>query len=201
MSTVLLHLPYFPNVFWLKQFVTADKVLIEHCENFVKGSFRNRCEIAGPNGRQLLSIPVTGGRDHHQVYREVAISYESDWQKNHWQSIKAAYGSAPYFEHYDYKLQALFTERSEFLFAHNLQVLSTVLKLLKQPTDIVLTEVYEKATAGISDMRKTKQVEADFKPPRYYQLFEERHGFMSNLSVLDLLFNLGPRSMDYLRDI
>ncbi|MFN8288198.1 MAG: WbqC family protein [Chitinophagales bacterium] len=198
---VLLYLPYFPNVFWLKHFLQADEVLIEAEENVVKGSFRNRCEIAGPNGRQLLSVPLNGGRDHHQAYKHTLMRYDIDWRKNHWQSIKAAYGSAPYFEHYDYKLQPLFNTTEANLFAHNQKVLQTVLGLLKVQKPYALTQQYTKSAEGFTDLRNTKALEAQFSAPRYYQVFEDRHGFMNNLSVLDLLFNLGPRSMEYLREI
>src|SRR4051812_2271477 len=99
MNAALLYLPYLPDAPWFAHYLKYPAIFLEHEENFVKASGRNRSRIAGPNGLQTLSIPLEGGRDHHRKYREVKISYQSDWQKIHWQSIRTAYGSAPYFEH------------------------------------------------------------------------------------------------------
>lgn len=197
MASLLLYLPYWPNIFWLKNYLTAGEVFIEKHESFLKGSNRNRCEIAGPNSRQLLSIPLQGGRDHHQLYTEVQL-YGTEWQKKHWQSIRSAYGSAPFFEHYTHKIEALYSQSETSLFLFNEKLLATTLTLLKVPAKHAYTETYKKQPEQSADYRNAKGAEAAYTYNRYYQVFEDRNGFMSNLCVLDVIFNLGPQAKDYL---
>ncbi|MFN8298343.1 MAG: WbqC family protein [Chitinophagales bacterium] len=197
MQPVLLYLPYLPSVGWFKDYLSGAEVFIEAEENFVKSSKRNRAEIVGGNGRLLLSIPVAGGRDHHQKYRDTQ-THGTDWQKSHWQSLRSAYGSSPFFEHYGPVLEPLFNGAETNLFAFNLRMLNTLLRLLKSSQQYALTTAYTKQPEGVLDYR-SKAGSYTFK--RYYQVFEDRHGFQADLSVVDLLFNLGPQSLNYLKDI
>lgn len=195
MNTALLELPYLPNVIWFRNFLKHKNILIEREENFVKSSFRNRCEIAGANGKQKLSIPIVGGRDHHQLYRNVKIDNSVTWQKIHWQSIRSAYGSTPFFEFYAERFQPFFEKEFEFLFEFNHELLKTVLKILKTEKEFELTSVFEKNSEGVIDLRGKKEAEV---LKRYYQPFEERNEFQGNLSVIDVVFNLGPQAKEYL---
>lgn len=197
MEPVLLYLPYLPSVGWFKQYLQAGEVFIEARENFVKSSQRNRASIVGGNGRLLLSIPVAGGRDHHQTYKDT-LTHGTDWQKSHWQSLRSAYGSSPFFEHYGPVLELLYNGTETNLFDFNQRLLNTLLRLLKINKPYALTQEYQKTPEGVLDLRKGIP-----QPtlPRYYQVFEDRHGFQPDLSVVDLLFNLGPQSLNYLKDI
>jgi hypothetical protein len=194
MSSALFYLPYYPNITWLQNFVKQESVFIEASENFVKSTLRNRCEIAGANGKQLLTIPIIGGRDHHQLYKGVKISYTENWQKKHWQSICSAYGSAPFFEFYSHKFQAFYEKEFEFLFEFNLELLRTTLSALKLKSNFELTTTYGKEVTGKLDFRSDKE-KSELK---YYQVFEERNGCIQNLCALDLIFNEGNRSSEIL---
>ncbi len=198
MHTALLPLTYLPNVYWFSIFLKHPHVLIEQAENFRKGTFRNRCEIAGANGRILLSIPLKGGRDHHRLFKETEIDYTIDWQRNHWQSISSAYGSSPFFEHYQHYFTPHFKTEEKQLFNFNLSVLNTILSVIKTQKDFDFTNTYEKLPLDKFDFRDTKQQNSDFCNPHYIQPFEPHTGFMYNLSIIDLIFNLGPSTKNYL---
>ena len=196
MNASLLSLHYLPNVQWFKNYLDAENVWIEQHENFVKSTGRNRCYIAGANGKQILTIPLMGGRDHHRKYTETRISYQSNWQDNHWQSTKSAYGSAPYFEFYAHIFQNFYERQPEFLYDFNLNLLRAVLKALKIKKEFELTADYQKSPEGVLDLRQYRHSPAPL--PRYYQVFDDRQGFTPNLSIIDLIFNLGPGSLSYL---
>ncbi|HLP19351.1 MAG TPA: WbqC family protein [Chitinophagales bacterium] len=188
--SAVLYLPYLPNINWLQNFIKHQPVVIEQHENFVKSTFRNRCMIAGANGPQLLSVPLLGGRDHHQPYRNVRISNTGHWQKKHWQAIRSAYGSAPYYEYYADRFESFYLKEFEFLFDFNLELLGLLVKALKLNSQITLTESFETAVQNRADLRNV-YYGTDIK---YYQVFAERNGFVPNLCALDLLFNQGPES-------
>lgn len=196
----VISLEYLPSIHWFAQYLKCEQVYIERHENFVKSTGRNRCAIAGANGQQLLSIPMIGGRDHHQPYTSVAISYKADWQSNHWQSIVSAYGSTPYFEHYEYRLKPFYNKQYENLFELNLQLLQVVLKLLKAEREILFTPGYAKTMDGLTDLRSVRKGEEPSLPP-YYQIFSDKNGFIPNLSIIDLLFHQGPAAKEYLMNV
>ena len=197
MSAALFSLHYLPEINWFVNYLTYENIFVERCENFPKSTFRNRCEIAGANGKQVLSIPVRGGRDHHQKYFETKISNVNHWQKNHWQSIQSAYGSAPFFEFYEARLKKNYERDFEFLFEFNTEILKTLLKILKTEKEVQYTKVFEKEIKAMKDLRSVKKREHVLLP-RYYQIFEERNGFISNLSIIDLIFHLGPQAKSFL---
>ncbi len=172
-------------------------IYIEQHENFVKGTSRNRAVIATAQGRQTLSIPLKGGRDHHQRYQTTQTSTAEPWQKKHLHSLQAAYASAPYYEHYIHRLLPFYTTPQPLLFDFNMQLLRELLNILKMEREIILTTHYETASVAFSDRRNEKRwlLRGDF--PRYYQTFEDRHGFLPNLCALDVLFHLGPQAKDY----
>lgn len=198
MQKAVFYLPYMPNISWMHRFLFCDG-RIEYCENFVKSTGRNRCHIAGVNGKLMLSIPVTGGRDHHQLYNSVKINYDNSWQRMHWQSICSAYGSTPFFLHYAPRFEDFYAQQFDLLFQYNLQLLAVVLKCLKAERQIKFTEQYHKLLDGEHDYRKS--VEENIVMPPYYQAFNEKNGFTPNLSIIDLLFNLGPQAQNYLRTL
>ena len=200
MSAAVLELPYLPNISWFKNYVRYEQIWIEQHENFVKSGSRNRCRIAGANGLQTLTIPLQGGRDHHRLYTNTQIAYHSDWQKNHWHSIRSAYGSAPYFEFYAHLFQKFYEKQYPLLFDFNLELLRATLAALKMKKGFEFTTVYENKFDDKTDLRSQRNASTETPNlPRYYQVFEERNGFIADLSVLDLIFNLGPQSSDYLR--
>ncbi|MBK8658358.1 MAG: WbqC family protein [Bacteroidetes bacterium] len=195
MNSAIFCLHYLPNIEWYCHFIRFENVILEKHENFVKSSFRNRCDIYGANGRLTLSIPVSGGRDHHRLYTETNVFNGSNWQHVHWNSIVSAYGKAPFFDYYAPQLQEYYLKEWESLFDFNLQLLQQLNTILKIETPITFTESFENEPGnGITDCRNLKP----FFLSRYYQSFESRHGFIPNLSILDLLFHEGPLAVNYL---
>jgi hypothetical protein len=197
----ILSLAYLPSVSWCAAVWNIEDVYIEACENYQKGSLRNRCHIAGPHGIQRLSIPLIKGKHQQTPICEVRIAYDEPWQRQHWRTIKTAYGNAPFFEHYADGLAPFYERRYEFLFDYNLDLLMFIFqKKLGWNGSFILTHEWlptEKWTPA-DDLREAFSGEADewpewFYPARYPQVFEERNGFLPNLSVLDLLFCCGKR--------
>jgi hypothetical protein len=197
METYLITLPYLPSIHWFRNFLRFENVYIEREENFVKSTYRNRCEIAGANSRQMLSIPLQGGRDHHRLYKETRILNDKRWQKIHWQSIRSAYGSAPFFEFYEDRFFRFYETEFEYLFDFNYQLLQSLIMTLKIDKSFRFTEVYETRPETTVDCRNVSKKEIETNP-RYYQVFETRNGFQPNLSIIDLIFHEGPAAKDYL---
>lgn len=172
--------------------------ILEKQENFPKQTFRNRTQIYGANALLNLVIPIkhTGER----LYQFTQISYAEDWQKQHWKSIKNAYQSAPYFEFYEDRFAKIYENQWENLYNFNLNALEIVFKLLKINKEFSFTKTYATQPEG-EDFRKLFSAkEAKFGEfQHYYQVFSDKYGFLNDLSICDLLFNLGPESLIYLK--
>ena len=177
-------------------------ILIEHCENYQKRSFRNKCLIATANGVQSLIVPLESGKNAQQSMRDVKIANVERWQLRHWQAIRSAYGKSPYFEHYAAVLDPFFAKKYTFLFDMNMEILNNTLKWLKCENKIDFTTEFNADYSndrGILDMRNRFRKEKDLEGNRRYpQVFEDRFGFTDGLSVLDLLFCMGPSARQYL---
>ncbi|MGE0636161.1 MAG: WbqC family protein [Bacteroidia bacterium] len=187
---------YFASVGVYAVILQSENVLFEKQENFVKQTFRSRCEIYGANGKQLLSVPVEK-RGNHIPITEVRVSYKEDWQKIHWRSIVSAYRNSPYFEYYADDFQPFFDTKIELLFDLNMSLHKIIMKLLKAEINHEFTQTYiSDFGENVLDLRKKEIILPGI--PIYNQVFEERHGFISNLSILDLLFNSGPDALDIL---
>ncbi|MBK6931191.1 MAG: WbqC family protein [Saprospirales bacterium] len=207
---VVLELHYLPPVSWMALAAHAGAVRLEACEHYQKGSFRNRCLIAGPNGTQRLSIPLRKGKHQQTPVRAVRLAYDEPWQQVHWRSIQAAYGNAPYFDHFAGELEQFYQNRLEFLFDFNLGLLQFLLKNLGLSPEIACTESYsdknsEDFPAGRLDFKNTISPKRTppprwFYPAPYPQVFTERHGFLPDLSSLDLLFCCGKQSTQVLQN-
>ena len=207
-QAILVELQYFPPIQYLSKFLQYEKVCIEQHENYLKRSYRNRCHIAMANGLQRLSVPLRKGKNEQQSIRGVRISYEENWQKIHWASIISAYNNAPFFEHYEHYFQPFFTNKFEFLFDFNLEILETILKIVGLKEEIDLTNTFEKETSpSILDFRNQinprqpdGKGDPSFTAAKYSQVFEEKNGFIPNLSILDLIFCTGPQAVDILEN-
>jgi len=201
---ILLELNYLPPVSWMATAWQNEQIELEAQEHFEKGSYRNRCHIAGPNGVQRLSIPLFKGKHQQTPVREVRISYDEAWQRLHWRSIVAAYGSAPYFEHYAAGLERFYTQNFPFLFDFNLELLQWVCAKINCKTEFLFSETFRPYKIQMPDdyrglIRPKQEVRPEwFQPAPYSQVFAERHGFLEDLSVLDLLFCCGKRSGEIL---
>lgn len=204
MNAILIESQYTGCCGYWNLLLQADSILIDRQEHFVKRSYRNRAHILGANGILRLSIPLESGKHQRAAMKDVRISYRQDWQKLHWESLVSAYRRSPYFEYYEDGFRKLYNEPVEHLIEYNTQWMMAVASLLKITLPISFTEKYY-----TTDEFTGKDFRSYFMPhkknglnlPAYPQVFSDRFEFQEDLSVLDVLFNLGPRSTDYLKNI
>lgn len=198
MAAILIDVQYLPPVSWFARVVQAKEVLFERCENFVKATNRHRTEIAMTKGRHILSIPLKGGRDSHRLYTDTQISYDAaNWQKSHWHSIVAAYGSAPFFEFYEHKLKPFYTKPYPGLFDYNLELIQLLFGFLKVNVNYKFTGEYIQHPEDVTDYRSNR-LSTFYEITPYYQVFADKTGFQTDVSIIDLIFNLGPAAKEYL---
>ena len=198
LNNPLLPTAYFGPISYYAILLQHPNCNIEHHEHFVKQSIRNRCDIYGANGKLQLTIPKQRKGSSKTIIKEIQISYKQDWQKQHWTAIQSAYNSSPFFEYYKDEFLPFFEEQEEYLVNFNHKLQAVILKLLKEEKDVKTTTEYLHQ-GNFSDLRNHNwNLE---KQERYDQVFMEKHGFIANLSILDLLFNLGPESGDYLHNL
>jgi hypothetical protein len=173
---------------------------IEKFEHFPKQTFRNRTVVSSPNGPLNLFIPVIKGSRYHTVIKDVRISYDFKWQRLHWLSFEACYRNSAYFEFYEDEFAELFHAKTEYLFDFNLALLEWILKKLKKTPKLHFTTEFFKEKAQGLDFRDHKHFKksSDFQNKPYFQVFEDRNGFLPNMSIVDLLFNQGPQSKNFL---
>jgi hypothetical protein len=189
MTNAINSLMCFPPVSWWKNAVHYEKVYSDPNELFRKMTCRNRYRIATANGLLQLSVPIMGGREQRKPMREIKIDNKTDWQKQHWRSVFSAYGRAPFFEHYGPELEHLFRQQYEYLVDFNRVTIDWAAKNLRLQ-NIFSSVADESFLNTAADLRmKTAQPE---EMPVYTQVFEDRYGFMPDLSVLDMLMNEGP---------
>jgi hypothetical protein len=192
---------YLPPVEYFVQLNTYKPgLLIEREEHFPKQTYRNRANIFSPDGQLVLTVPVMKGSKNHTIIKDVKISYDFSWQRLHWQSLQACYRRSAYFEYYEDELVPFYEKKFDFLFDYNEQLLQFILKSIKLKVDLKYTESYESEYPGLTDLRSSisPKIESEFSQKPYYQVFEERQGFQKNISIVDLLFNQGPHSVNYL---
>ena len=199
---VLLHPTYFPNCLSMAC-LARGPVVWEACDNYQKQTYRNRCYVCNDRGRQLLNIPIrhVGGSNGRQLFRDVRIDNGYNWQRQHWRSLETAYRSAPFFEYYEAGLLPLFEQPFDFLLDLNLATIETLCSFLGLEFPQTRTEQYNPEPEAMRDGRFLVSAKAGPAAPlpRYPQVFEDRHGFIPDLSVLDLLFNEGTAATDYLQ--
>jgi len=198
---VVLPMFYLPPVEYFAQLnnYNPDFVIEKH-EHFPKQTYRNRANIYSPDGMLTLVVPVIKGSKVHTPVKDVKISYDFRWQRLHWMSLQGCYRRSAYFEYYEDEFASFYEKKESFLFDYNDQLLQLILKLLKIKATINYTEAFEREYPALTDLRHTinSKKESGFQQKPYFQVFEERHGFMKNLSIVDLLFNQGPQSVNYL---
>lgn len=177
-----------------------QNIVMEKEEHLVKQTYRNRAHIYSPDGMLPLVVPVVKGSKVHTKMKDVKISYDFKWQRLHWLSLQACYRRSAYFEYYEDDFAPFYHNKFEYLFDYNEQLLQMVLTMTKIKAEISCTAEYQPAYPGSADYRPTfsAKKESGFQQKPYFQVFEERHGFLKNLSIADLLFNQGPQTVNYL---
>jgi len=198
---ILIHPTYFPSISHYIAMLQADLVTLEMEDNFQKQTNRNRMYIYSPNGVQLLNIPVKHSIDKHQKYKDVRIENDFGWQKNHFKSLEAAYRTSPFFEYFEDDFRPLFEKKHEFLMDLNLETFELVNDALGIQFSIEKTTEYFHEVTNLKDFRSLANGKKDTTQiEEYTQVFNEKHGFINNLSILDLLFNEGRYAVDYLKN-
>jgi hypothetical protein len=198
---------YWPNLHYFYYLLNADKVIIECFENYQKQSFRNRTVILSANGPLNLVIPIKKRADK-ELIKDLEISYHDNWQINHWRAILSAYKNSPYFEHFETEIESFYTRRYESLLHYNGEQLALIFKLLKLKSSVSQSTSYETIPGDCLDLREKIHPKISYtndlivagtlqKP--YYQTFQDKFDFFPNLSILDLLFNTGLGTIDYLK--
>jgi hypothetical protein len=198
----LLHPTYFPNIATFAV-IAQNEVCWEMEDNYQKQTYRNRCYICTDKGRHLLNIPIkhVGGDQGRQKFKEVLIENEYHWQRDHWRTLQTAYRTSPFFEFYEDDLAPLYGKPHKFLLDFNLQTISTICELLQIEMPVARTLTFEKEPKDLKDTRFLVNAKKDITAVQenYIQVFGDRHGFIKNTSILDLLFNEGPNALNYLQ--
>jgi hypothetical protein len=203
MKTLLIPC-YFPAISQFSAVVQAAEVIFEAADNFQKQTNRNRTYIYSPNGIQLLNIPVKHSKEAHQKTKDIRIENDFDWQKQHFKSLEAAYRSSPFFEFFEDDIAPFFEKKHLFLKDLNQEAFDLICKCLRLKIDVTFTTQYcpQYPTNEVLDLRHLangKKDKSNFAP--YTQVFDDKHGFINNLSMLDLIFNEGKFAIDYLKAI
>lgn len=193
---------YLPSIQYVALFLKNDAPKIELFESYQKQSCRTRCNVMTANGLQTLTVPIVKTNGNHTLTKDIAISYKEPWQQIHQRCLEAAYHKTPYFEYYFPYLEKAFSTKFDTLIELNEFCLKFILKTLKINKEIVYTEDFE-SISDANDYRvslsKWSLEATNF--PKYYQVFDDRQPFVSNLSVIDLIFNEGPEAINYLNSL
>jgi len=199
---IYLSSAYLAPVQYYTKFLTGDRIFIEQNDHYLKQTYRNRCTVVSANGPIPLSIPVEHSSSNKIKTKDIRIADHGNWQHMHWNAIVSAYNSTPFFEFYQDDFYPFYHRKINFLFDFNAELQSLVLKLLNIDSDIRLSDEYKtEFFSGESDMRESIHPkkgwgeDVDFYPAPYYQVFEQKLGFIENMSIIDLLFNMGNESL------
>ena len=197
---VLIHPNYFPVISHFKLMVNSKKIIFELNDNFKKQTYRNRTYIYGANGLLLLSIPVIHSQKNRKKFKDVKIAYDHDWLSQHWKSFQTSYRSSPFFEYYEDKLVDLYKKKEKYLYDFNLRSIDVLFEMLQINIDYDFTESYNENYSEALDLRNNyNKLNSDFGVKQYTQVFESKHGYIENLSALDLIFNEGPNAINFLK--
>ena len=186
---------YLPSIEYVSLFLKAENASIELFETYQKQSCRTRTNVMTANGIQTLTIPVIKTNGNHTLTKDIEISYKESWQQVHLRCLESAYRKSAYFDYYFPYFEKIYKQKFNTLVELNDFCLNTILKIMKVKKDYSFTTDFERITDEndyrISLSKGTNKIE--MKP--YYQVFADRHGFIPNLSIVDLLFNEGPNSI------
>jgi hypothetical protein len=209
---MLLSSAYLPPVWYFTKLLLCEgkEVQVEQWDHYVKQTYRNRCVIGNADGLLALTVPTEKAATPKCYMRDVRISEHGNWRHQHWNALEAAYGQTPFFLYYEDDIRPFYEQRFKFLFDFNLQLTALCCQLIDihpvlRPTEDFTSPLLE-GVGETSDFRSLIHLKQDpacdpsFHPVPYYQVFANRFGFRPNLSIVDLLFNMGPESLLVLHD-
>jgi hypothetical protein len=194
---LLISTAYFPPVSYIAACMKASEIAIEQCETYPKQTLRNRCRILGPGGIQILTVPVIRPNGNHTLTRDIRIDAKQSWQRSHRRSIETAYNNSPFYLYYQDFFHPSFEKPYTFLLDLNQDLLAAIFRIFRMDIPISFTDDYAKHPEGFTDLRqqsKKSPIVPDFLSMPYTQVFSTRFGFEADLSILDLIFNMGPES-------
>ena len=194
---------YLAPVWMYAHLYAGDRLIVDCDAPFTKQTYRNRTVIAAENGALPLTIPVVHDKGGRQPLRDVRISDHGNWRHLHWNALTSAYKKSPFFDYYADDFRPFYERKIEFLVDFNLQLHETVCELLGLEKETVILDSTA-STQGIDLRRQTDPAQGipeGYTPLEYYQVFERRNGFLPDISIADLLFNMGPEGLITLRDI
>lgn len=206
MNTAILQTTYFGPIQWYQKLNRYDLCHIEQYDSYQKQTYRNRCLIATANGVQALTVPVEHNDDKTLV-KDLRISDHNQWRRIHWNALQSAYSESPFFEYYADDIRPFFENRYDFLIDFNEAIRQKICELIDICPQVSYTTDYMPANSlqasEIADFRdiihaKHPLPDSTFEAKPYWQVFQHKHGFQGNLSILDLLFCMGPESIFYL---
>ncbi len=198
---ILLHPTYFPSISQYIAMAKASEIVFEIHDNFQKQTNRNRMYIYSPNGLQLLNIPIKHSKQAHQKTKDIQIENAFDWQKQHFKSLEAAYRSSPFFEYFEDSIQPIFQKKHQYLLDLNLATFEFINRSMRIDYNYKTTLEYFHKSPIEHDFRPLANGKKDSNIiTNYPQVFQEKNGFLNNLSTLDLLFNEGKFALEYLKN-
>lgn len=197
---VLLSTAYLPPAEYFHRMISADEVLVEREENYIKQTYRNRCYILGSSGPHLLTVPVCLGSFHKTPVRDLRIDYSKRWQQVHRGAIMSAYRSSPYYMYYHQAIDDIIMKGCRFLIDLNMNLLESVLEIIKLDVNVSYTEKFEPPDNHAFDYRYkiSPKRSAEYEPEPYTRVFGGADDMAGCISIIDLIFNTGPLSVKYL---
>lgn len=197
----LLSSAYLAPIQYYSKLCRLGVAYIEAYDNYTKQTYRNRCIIADANGPLALTIPTEKTAEGKCLMRDIRISDHGNWRHQHWNALEAAYRHTPFFQYYEDDFHPFYEKKIEFLYDFNMQLTELVCSLIGLDVVLTPTNEYQRNTDGMEDFRSlitpkiSYEKDKTFHSSTYYQVFKEKHGFIPNLSIADLLFNIGPESI------
>lgn len=204
--TAFLSTAYLGPIQYYQNLIGHKQVVIEQYDHYIKQTYRNRCNIIGPEGIQSLIIPIVKPSRDKQCMKDILISDHDNWQHLHWQAIKSSYKNSPYYDYFEEEFIKFYTHTPKYLLDFNMGLQETVCELINIKPNVRLSSEYKTdfleneidLREAIHPKKELTAEEQGLLSKRYYQVFEQKHQFAPNLSILDLMFNMGPESIFFL---